>query len=145
MTSPPLDLEKWEREKPYWWPVLADAKWCEILRKHYPDKADWTDEELQEHFNEHDMKYCDVWDHLGDAREDWEQLADNFLALTAWARDAVRLLESSRWEHHYCEDSWYSCPKAEDGCANEAQGEDCNCGADQRNAQFDALLARIKT
>ena len=31
--------------------------------------------------------------------------------------------------HYYCEDSWYSCPKAEDGCANEGAGKECNCGA----------------
>jgi len=34
-------------------------------------------------------------------------------------------------DHRYCEDSWYSCPKNEEGCADDSQGDDCNCGADQ--------------
>ena len=35
--------------------------------------------------------------------------------------------------HYYCEDSWYSCPLAEGGCADGRQEEDkCNCGYDER-------------
>lgn len=30
--------------------------------------------------------------------------------------------------HYECEDSWYSCPLSEDGCANDANTE-CNCDA----------------
>ena len=33
--------------------------------------------------------------------------------------------------HDYCEDSWYSCPKAPDGCSNEDRGDDCFCGAEE--------------
>lgn len=40
-------------------------------------------------------------------------------------------------QHYYCEDSWYSCPKAEGGCLNEAWGSDCNCGADEHNKRVD--------
>lgn len=25
-------------------------------------------------------------------------------------------------QHYYCEDCWYSCPKAEDGCCDDRQG-----------------------
>lgn len=43
--------------------------------------------------------------------------------------------------HHYsCEDGWYSCPKSEDGCANDAEGDDCNCGVDNHNELVLALL-----
>jgi len=33
------------------------------------------------------------------------------------------------WPHYYCEDSWYSCPQAEDGCADDRRGPECDCGA----------------
>ena len=44
-------------------------------------------------------------------------------------------------EHYYCEDSFYSCPKAPEGCANDAEGDDCVCGAEKHNAAVDALLS----
>jgi hypothetical protein len=50
-------------------------------------------------------------------------------------------LESLRLTHHVCEDTWYSCPKSAEGCADDRQ-TDCNCGADEQNARLDALLAR---
>jgi hypothetical protein len=50
-------------------------------------------------------------------------------------------IEGLRRGHYYCEDSWYSCPKADGGCANESEGEDCNCGADKINAIIDSLLS----
>lgn len=42
------------------------------------------------------------------------------------------------------EDDWYSCPKAPEGCSNEAAGTECNCGADKHNAKVDALLAKLR-
>lgn len=74
-------------------------------------------------------------------------------AVEAWNRrtppqsqggaDAVTVpretMERLRLTHHNCEDSWYSCPKHEDGCADERQTE-CNCGADSHNAIIDAAL-----
>ena len=42
-------------------------------------------------------------------------------------------------QHYYCEDTWYSCPKHEEGCANDAEGKDCNCGADKWNALIEAI------
>jgi hypothetical protein len=47
--------------------------------------------------------------------------------------------ESCR-KHTYCEDSWYSCPKAEGGCSNDSVGSDCDCGADKWNARIDSAL-----
>ena len=43
--------------------------------------------------------------------------------------EAMRELKPT---HHYCEDSWYSCPQAPDGCANDSEGAGCNCGAERR-------------
>ena len=52
-------------------------------------------------------------------------------------------IEALKVGHYYCEDSWYSCPKADGGCADDAQGDECNCGADRRDSQIDALAARV--
>lgn len=71
-------------EKPYWWPELADDAWRARLRDDYPEEtADWSDEKLDDYYNEHGWKYVDTWDHLGDAREEYEKLADAFLKLCA--------------------------------------------------------------
>ncbi len=43
--------------------------------------------------------------------------------------------------HYYCEDPWYSCPKAEDGCANDAAGTECDCGYEGRVQKLIALYA----
>ena len=59
-------------------------------------------------------------------------------------RLALEALESNRRTHHYCEDTWYSCPKHEDGCANDSEGEECNCGADKANAGIDQAITAIK-
>ncbi len=50
-------------------------------------------------------------------------------------------LEKLRRHHTYCDDCWYSCPKAEDGCCNDQAGDECNCGADKHNAILDGIIA----
>lgn len=45
--------------------------------------------------------------------------------------------------HYYCEDSWYSCPLAPDGCANEEITE-CNCRFKERMENAKALLTKEK-
>jgi len=57
---------------------------------------------------------------------------------------ALEALENNRRTHYYCEDTWYSCPKHEDGCANEAEGDECNCGADKANQEIDKDITAIK-
>lgn len=61
--------------------------------------------------------------------------------------DQCQLIEElaslARKQHYYCEDRWYSCPKEADGCANEAAGEECDCGADEHNAEVDALMQQL--
>jgi RecJ-like exonuclease len=59
-------------------------------------------------------------------------------------RLALEALKSNRRTHHYCEDTWYSCPKHEDGCANDSEGDECNCGADEANAGIDEAITAIK-
>jgi len=43
-------------------------------------------------------------------------------------------------EHYYCDDRWYSCPKAPEGCADDSQGDECNCGADKHNEKVLDLI-----
>jgi len=59
--------------------------------------------------------------------------------LEAAQKEALLLLPVLERGHYYCDDCWYSCPKAVDGCCDERQGDECNCGADDYNA----LLAKI--
>ena len=58
--------------------------------------------------------------------------------------DVIKEVLSLKRQHNYCEDSWYSCPKAEDGCCNEFQGTECNCGADKENEKIDAIVAELR-
>jgi hypothetical protein len=67
--------------KPWWWPVRMDAEWFARLRSNYPEKVEWSDEELQDYFGEGWDKFTDTWDHLGDARAEYEHLAEAFLKL----------------------------------------------------------------
>ena len=60
------------------------------------------------------------------------------------AIDAVKMPELEYMQHRQCEDSWYSCPKSEDGCANDGEGDECNCGADDYNKQLDTLRDLLK-
>ena len=59
-------------------------------------------------------------------------------------KQALEALKNNKLTHLYCEDTWYSCPKHEDGCANEAEGDECNCGADDVNAQFDQAITALE-
>lgn len=52
-------------------------------------------------------------------------------------------LRRLRRAHLECEDSWYSCPLSEEGCADDAQ-TGCTCGAETQNALVDALLGLIE-
>lgn len=58
----------------------------------------------------------------------------------------IRTFADQLWlGHSYCEDSWYSCPLSEEGCANVYETE-CNCNQAEREAakrNIDALLAAV--
>lgn len=51
--------------------------------------------------------------------------------------DIAATLKGVRVDHYYCEDAWYSCPMSEGGCANDAAGDECNCGASEGQAIYD--------
>jgi len=47
-------------------------------------------------------------------------------------------------EHYYCDDSWYSCPLAPDGCSNDNEDKGkCTCGATEHNIEVTALISEI--
>jgi hypothetical protein len=52
-----------------------------------------------------------------------------------------RFIADSKRGHSMCEDSWYSCPLSEEGCADDRE-TDCTCGANDWNAKVDAALAQ---
>ena len=55
--------------------------------------------------------------------------------------DILKELESLKAEHYYCDDSWYSCPLAPAGCANDSIPEDeCTCGALDQHKRIDKLI-----
>lgn len=63
--------------KPWWWPQITDAEWCREQRSDYPELAHKTDEWLRFYFTEdHRVKFYWTWDHLGDAKEQVEKMAE---------------------------------------------------------------------
>jgi len=66
-------------------------------------------------------------------------------AASALSAGLERLALLAKRYHTYCEDDWYSCPKAEDGCADDRRGPECDCGADEHNAEVDALMALLRS
>jgi len=58
--------------------------------------------------------------------------------------DVLSELEKLRASHFYCDDCWYSCPKAQYGCCDATQGDDCNCGADDHNDRLDKIIQYLK-
>jgi len=59
-------------------------------------------------------------------------------------QQALDALESSKRSHYYCEDTWYSCPKHEEGCSNDAEGDECNCGADKENDILEKAITALR-
>lgn len=58
--------------------------------------------------------------------------------------DILEKLNSLKRGHRYCEDTWYSCPKHPEGCADDSQGDVCNCGADIFNERVDRIIEYLE-
>ena len=54
----------------------------------------------------------------------------------------TELVELAKRPHYQCEDSWYSCPMSQDGCANDA-AEGCDCGANDHNAKVGVIATLL--
>ena len=96
------------------------------------NKAEARIAELEQDLSNKETEYTDLWD-------DALALQSRIAELEAAQKEALSLLPELEQGHYYCDDCWYSCPKAVDGCCDESQGDECNCGADNYNA----LLAKI--
>jgi hypothetical protein len=80
-------------DKPYWFPVVCDKAYFKQLREDYPDNASMSDEDLHNHYNE-DRKYVVTWDHVGDAYQKYEPLADAFLELVKASEQLLAAMDS---------------------------------------------------
>lgn len=76
-----------------WWePELADDDYVARLRADYPEKCDgMSDEWVRDHFNPTGGKYIVTWDHVGDAYQQFEALADAYLALRAQSEEGKQI------------------------------------------------------
>ena len=80
------------KEIKYWHPVLCDKEHFDRLRRDYPEDTEgMSDEDIHEYYDE-SRKYSDVWDNIGDARADWEMLADDWFRL----RQALAQIDTLR-------------------------------------------------
>lgn len=66
----------------------------------------------------------------------YSQISDILDGVSALKTIAIR-------EHYYCEDGWYSCPQAPEGCADDSVGMDCNCGVALHNSDVERIFAKI--
>lgn len=71
-------------EKPWWWPVPIDDEWRARIRADYPEETEgMSDESIDDLYAAPYAKYEYLWDHIGDAMEEHQRLADAFLKLVA--------------------------------------------------------------
>ena len=76
------------KNKPYWYPTLAGPEYYRELRKDYPEHAKMSDEQLLEYYNQ-GRRYVITWDHVNDAYDDYQRLADEFLELE-WEMEKLK-------------------------------------------------------
>ncbi len=68
-------------EKPSWWPQPTNQEWVARVRSDYPERTqNMTDKQVIDSYA-YGCKYDDLWDHLSDARYEYEKLCDAFLQL----------------------------------------------------------------
>lgn len=70
-------------DKPWWFPQLTDAAWLARVRADYPDDTSGMSDDWIHGRYADGWKYADTWDNLGDARKEYEKLADAYLELLA--------------------------------------------------------------
>lgn len=68
-------------EKPYWHPLQRQQEFINEMKIDYPEDAHLSDDEIMKKHEEFGRKYSVCWDHIGDAWNDYEPLADAFIEL----------------------------------------------------------------
>ena len=66
---------------PWWWPEVTDSAWIKSIKEDY-DCAGMDDDEIRNVYAK-GLRYAVTWDHIGDAYEHFEPLADSMLKLRA--------------------------------------------------------------
>lgn len=60
--------------------------------------------------------------------------------LEARLKEVGEELPKIKPSHYDCEgDTWFGCPKSENGCADESEGDKCNCGAEKAIEIYDRI------
>ena len=81
----------------YWHPKITDVAWCKEIREegYDEDDADLDDEGIRDHYAD-GAKYAVTWDHVGDAKDDWEPMADDWILLCKERAALLRLIDLMR-------------------------------------------------
>lgn len=76
------NMDNKSNDKPWWWPESTNTKeYVNELRENYPDETAGMDDDEVRAYYAKGRPFADTWDHLGDARADYWELADAFLKL----------------------------------------------------------------
>lgn len=82
-------------KKEWWYPKLIDSDYVKKLREDYPDGTQGLDDEMALEKFDNSQKYSTLWDHVGEAYEQFEPLADAYLELEGKVDDALNVLDWS--------------------------------------------------
>ena len=93
------------KKTPWWFPVACDESYFARLREDYPEDASMSDEELHEHYNE-GQKYQNLWDHTGDAYDQFEKLADDWINLRTVVENIASQLTTDEGNREDTEDEF---------------------------------------
>ena len=77
----------------WWFPQLTDATWVASIRDACPEETAGLDDDGVRDEYADGNKYADTWDHLGDARYEYEKLADAYLELLKITIDVAAVRE----------------------------------------------------
>lgn len=93
-------------EQPWWYPKVTGSEWAQEMREENAIPADMDDKVIRDEYAD-GCKYVTLWDHTGDAYDDYEPLADAFLKATC--RITALETEVRTWQEifHDCKDN---CP-----------------------------------
>lgn len=65
-------------EKQWWWPVETNDDWVNGIKADYPEDTDgMCENDIRDEYA-NNLKYQITWDHIGDAYEQFEKLADDW-------------------------------------------------------------------
>ena len=74
-------------DREWWEPTPTDPAWVERVRSDYPEACAGHDDEWVRDKYANGRRYGVLWDHIGDAYEQFEALADAYLAMKRAARE----------------------------------------------------------